>query len=104
MIEEVFVPAVAATTTAAACWLASRKRGWPRRALIPACGKALEWVGAAVVFALMNAAVGAAAILAARAFSGRFVSLYLGADHTLLALSALQAVVFQWWRESSRRP
>jgi len=104
MIEQVFVPAVVGVTTAAAWWVASRKRGWTRRALIPAGGKVLECVGAAVVFALMNAAMGAALVLATRAFSGRFVSLYLGADHTLLALSALQALLFQWWREYSRRP
>ena len=67
-----------------------------------AFGKALECVGLTVVFCLMNAAVGVALILAARAVSGRFVSLYLGADQSLLALSALQALVFQWWRESSR--
>jgi hypothetical protein len=103
MIDQVFVPAVVAATTAAAWWFASRKLGWTRRAVIPAGGKVLECVGAAVVFALMNAAIGAALILGTRAFSGRFVSLYLGADHTLLALSALQALAFQWWRESSRR-
>jgi hypothetical protein len=103
MIEQLFVPAVAATTTALACAYALRRLRWPWRALGPAWGKALECVGAAVVFALLNAAVGVFVILAARAVSGRFVSLYLGADHTLLALSGLQALVFQWWRESSRR-
>ena len=104
MMEQLFVPAVVAVTTAAAAWLASRQRGWTRRALIPAAGKVLECVGAAVVFALMNAVVGAALILASRALSGRFVSLYLGADQMLLALSALQALAFQWWREYSGRP
>jgi hypothetical protein len=104
MIEQTFVPAVAAATTAAAWWFAARRLGWRRRALVPACGKALECVGAALVFALLNAATGAVLILATRALTGRFVSFYLGADHTLLALSALQALVFQWWRESSRRP
>jgi len=101
MIEEMFIPAVAATTTAIGCWLAVRRLGWARRSLGPALGKALEWVGAVVAFCLLNAAVGAVLILAARAVSGRFVSMYLGADLTLIALSALQALVFQWWRETS---
>jgi hypothetical protein len=103
MIEEAFIPLVAATTTALACALATWRLGFARRSLRPAFGKALECVGAVVVFCLLNAAVGAVWILAARAVSGRFVSAYLGADQTLLALSALQALVFQWWRELSRR-
>ena len=103
MIEELFVPAVVAVSTTLACAFAVRRLRWPRRALGPAFGKALECVGATVLFCLMNAAVGVVLILAARAVSGRFVSLYLGTDQSLLALSALQALVFQWWRESSRR-
>jgi hypothetical protein len=103
LIEQVFVPAVIAVSTALGVAVATRRFGWPARTLLSAWGKALECVGAAVVFCVLNAAVGAALILAGRALSGRFVSLYLGADHTLLAASALQAVLFQWWRESSRR-
>jgi hypothetical protein len=103
MIEEAFVPAVAVTSTAIACWIAARRFRWPLRWLGPAFGKALECVGAVVLFCLLNAVVGTALIFAARAVSGRFVSLHLGADQSLLAVSALQALVFQWWRESSRR-
>jgi len=103
LIEQVFVPAVVAVTTALGFAVATRRFRWPSRALISASGKRLECVGATVVFCLLNAAVGAAFILGGRAVSGRFVSLYLGADHTLLAASALQALLFQWWRESSRR-
>jgi hypothetical protein len=101
-IEEVFVPLVAAVSTALGCWFAARKLRWPAGALGPALGKALECVGAVVLFCLLNAVVGSALIFAARAISGRFVSLHLGADQSLLAVSALQALVFQWWRESSR--
>ena len=97
------MPAVIAGSTALGAAVAMRRFGWPRRALRGALGKVLECVGAAVVFCLLNAAVGAAFIVAGRAVSGRFVSLYLGADHPLIAASFLQAVLFQWWRESSRR-
>jgi hypothetical protein len=103
MIEEAFIPMVAVASSAIGCWLAVRRLGWAPGALGPALGKALECVGAAVLFCLLNAVVGAAVIFAARAVSGRFVSLHLGADQSLLGLSALQALVFQWWRESSRR-
>ena len=93
---------MAVTSTALGCWFAARRLRWPLPALGPAVGKALECVGAVVLFCLLNAVVGGALIFAARAVSGRFVSLHLGADQSLLALSALQALVFQWWRESSR--
>lgn len=102
MIEEFFIPLVAMTSTAIACLYAARRLRWPLRSLGPAFGKALECVGAVVLFCLLNAVVGTALIFAARAVSGRFVSLHLGADQSLVGLSALQALVFQWWRESSR--
>jgi hypothetical protein len=101
-IEEVFIPLVAATSTVVACWFAARRLRWPLGGLGPAFGKALECVGAVVLFCLLNAVVGSALIFTARVISGRFVSLHLGADESLLGLSALQALVFQWWRESSR--
>jgi hypothetical protein len=103
MIEEVFIPLVAAGSTVIAGWFAARRLGWPLRSLGPGVGRALECVGAVVLFCVLNAVVGAAVIFAARALSGRFVSLHLGADQSLLGISALQALVFQWWRESSRR-
>jgi len=103
VIEQVFIPVVAALSTVLAAVVAARRYGWPVRLLAPAAGRVLECVGATVVFCLLNAVVGVAVILAARALSGRFVSLYLGADHILVAVSALQALLFQWWRESSRR-
>jgi hypothetical protein len=103
VIEQAFIPVVVAVSTALAFAVAVRRFRWPARGVFHASSKALECVGAAVVFCLLNGVVGAALILAARAVSGRFVSFYLGADHTLVALSALQALLFHWWRESSRR-
>jgi len=103
VIEQVFVPLVALASTVLALAFAARRYRWPPRSLATAAGRVLECVGATVVFCVLNAVVGAAVIFTARAVSGRFVSFYLGADHTLVALSALQALLFQWWRESSRR-
>ena len=103
MIEEAFIPAVVVTSTAVGCWIAVRRLRWPLRGLGPALGKALECVGSVVLFCALNAVVGGALIFGARRVSGGFVSRHLGADVSLLAVSALQALVFQWWRESSRR-
>jgi hypothetical protein len=103
LIEQVFVPAVIAVSTALGFALATRRFGWPAGGVIAASGKVLECVGLAVVFCLLNVVVGTALVLSARVVSGRFVSLYLGADQTLLVASALQALLIQWWRESSRR-
>ncbi len=69
MIEQLFVPAVIAVSTALGFVLATRRFGWPARALASASGKVLEWVGATVVFCLLNAAVGAALIVAGRAIN-----------------------------------
>lgn len=104
MIEQVFVPLVAALSTILAFAVCARRFGWPARTVVTALGKVLECVGALVVFCLLNAAVGGAVILASRAISGRFVSFYLGADRSLLVLSALQALLFQWWRDTSVTP
>jgi len=38
-------------------------------------------------------------ILALRAWSGRFVSVYLIEAPTLGAVSLLQAVIYRWWRD-----
>ena len=97
------MPLVVAATTALAFLLAVRRFRWPARGAVKARGMVLEWAGATVVFCLLNGVVGGLLILAARAASGRFVSFYLGADHTLVALSSVQALLFQWWRESARR-
>ena len=102
MIEQLFIPLVAATSTALGGWFVARRLRWPLGALGTAFGRTLECLGAVVLFFLLNVVVGAALIFAARALSARFVSLHLGADQSLLALSALQALLFQWWRESSR--
>ena len=58
-----------------------------------------ETVGIAVVFFIGNATVLVVGALTMRAL-GVFVSLYLATDLTLVILSSIQAVVFQFWRYS----
>ena len=80
---------VGLSTLAAA--LVARKGA--RRRLRSAAGKTLETVGLAAVFLLVNAVIGFSLTLLARAVTGAFFSLYLNDDVTILALSALQALL-----------
>jgi hypothetical protein len=65
-------------------------------------GKVCECIGLTLVLFLLNLAVGMFAILAWRSLTGRFVSIYIASDTTVLILSLLQALTFQAWREGSR--
>jgi hypothetical protein len=64
-----------------------------------ALGRTAEWAGLATLIAAGNLALGFVLVLALRRLTGRFVTLYVNADVTLLAVSALQAAVLQWWLE-----
>jgi hypothetical protein len=79
-------------------WLAGRRRlVMDRGRFRAAAAHALEAVGLTVAFLALDLALGVALALLARA-AGRFVSLYLAADGTLVFLALLQALVFQrWW-------
>ena len=66
--------------------------------LRPALARLLELVGITVVFFVVNLAVGVAIILAVRVVTPAFVSIYVLNDMTLVALSALQGVLFELWR------
>jgi len=74
-------------------------RARSRRSLASAAGKALETAGFIVAFFLLNLGLGVLFTLVARATTGGFVSLYVNDDVSVLVLSALQALVLQWWRE-----
>jgi hypothetical protein len=60
-----------------------------------------ELAGLTVVFLAANLGIGLTVILATRALSDRFISVYLLNDMTLVALSALQGVLFGCWRRSA---
>ncbi|HET7746000.1 MAG TPA: hypothetical protein VFM29_01785 [Vicinamibacteria bacterium] len=87
-----------AVTSGLAAWVGSRHgRGRPR-ALGAALRRACELVGLSVAFLALNLVVGVTAVLVIRRATGAFLSMYLNADVTLVALSVLQAAVWQWWR------
>jgi len=101
-MELLAIVGIVALTSAGACLAGARVLALRRSALGAALGEALECVGLAVVFLLVNLAVGMASILGFRALTGRFVSIYWLNDVSLAALSCLQALVFHCWRRTMR--
>lgn len=101
-MDALFVLGVIVTTSAMA-YLVGRRGGLGREALGPAFGRLLEFAGLAVVFLVVNILAGAVGVLLLRAVTGRFVSMYVNTDTTILLLSMAQAVVVQWWRAETER-
>ena len=97
-IEQTFLIGLAAVTSIAVYALAIGWRGLPARRLGPAVLLVLQMVGTSTLFLLANLAVGLACVLAVRGTTGRFVSVYVLNDVTLLVLSALQGACFECWR------
>ena len=91
-------------TSSALLYLEGRRRGWRAGALRPAAARLLECLGLAALLFALNVAVAAATILALRAATGRFVSLYVATDSTLALLSLAQSVLVQWWRALGKAP
>jgi cellulose synthase/poly-beta-1,6-N-acetylglucosamine synthase-like glycosyltransferase len=83
-------------TTAVALWLGQR-RGLRASSLSAAFFRVLECVGLAVLLFAANVVSGMAIVLALRALTGRFLSLYANTDITLIVLSFLQAILLQAW-------
>lgn len=102
-MKELFVLGLVGVTSLAACLIGARGLRLPGRALGVAAGRMLECVGLTLLFFGANLGVGVLAVLAARALTRGFVSLYLADDLILLPLSLLQALVFAWWRTASGR-
>jgi hypothetical protein len=97
-VEELFLPLLVLVTSAGAYLIGVRALGLPGRGLGPAVRRTFEMAGLTVVFLVVNLALGLGFILATRALSLPFVSVYILNDVTLIALSALQGVIFGWWR------
>jgi hypothetical protein len=95
-------PLVVAALASTLLYLAVRRHlRLERRHLRQALALALEAVGLAVLFLALDLAVSVGLALLARA-AGRFVSLYLAVDGTLVFLALLQALVFQRMWERGR--
>ena len=93
---------IVALTSSGAFVIGTRSLGLNRRALGLAVGEALECVGLAVVFLVVNVLAGVVLILGLRALTGRFISIYWLNDVSLAVLSLLQALAFHCWRRTKR--
>jgi hypothetical protein len=99
-MEQIFILSLVGLTSIGSYILGVKGLRLSRSGLGLALGKACECVGLALAFFLLNMAIAMFAILAVRSLSGRFVSIYLASDITLLIVSLLQALIFQAWREA----
>ncbi|HVQ75628.1 MAG TPA: hypothetical protein VMT79_08830 [Candidatus Binatia bacterium] len=90
-------------TTSAGAYAVATRRLRLRRADLPrALGAALECIGLAVVFLLLNAVIGVGVIIGVRALTGHFVSVYLMRDATMVLISGLQGLIFWCWWQRAR--
>lgn len=74
---------------------------WSSRHVAAALNKMLECIGMTLIFFALNLLTAVSVVLAVREIAGVFVSVYTIGDPAWLALSFLQGLIFQWWRELS---
>ena len=100
-MEQPFILVLVGLTSVGAYLVGAKGFGLSANRLRTAIGRVLECVGMTLLFFVVNLAAGIIAILAARVLTRGGMSLYLADDVTLLVLSLLQGLTFQWWREPS---
>jgi len=98
-----FILTVVMATSLGAYLLATRKLGLAPSSLRFATLRMTEILGIALLFCMVNLAVGITTILALRAVVGWFLSVYFLNDLSLLVLSGLQALLFDSWRRAPGR-
>ena len=103
VLEQLFLLALVAVTSVAACAVGIAGLGLRPARLWEAGRFALQLVGMSTLFFVGNLATGLVCVLAVRGATGTFVSVYLLNDLTLAVLSAVQGVCFECWRMSGRR-
>lgn len=99
-MDQVFLLLLTGTTSVAAVVFGVRCLGLSRARLSAGTQWALELLGASVVFFVLNLVVALPVILAVRALTSHFLSVYLLNDLMLVVLSTVQGIVFQCWRRS----
>jgi hypothetical protein len=103
VLEQLFLLALVAVTSVAACAVGIAGLGLRPARLWEAGRFALQLVGMTTLFFVGNLAIGLIWVLAVRGATGTFVSVYLLNDLTLGVLSAVQGVCFECWRTGGRR-
>ena len=98
---EHFLVVVVGLTSVGACLIGRSWLNLSWNNLRLALNVMLESVGVGLVFFAVNLVAGIVMILVGRLLLREFVSIYLVSDSTLLVLSLLQGLVFQWWLRGS---
>jgi hypothetical protein len=102
-LEKSIIYFVVIFTTTAIFFLAVNRFDMKPQLLSRAVRDAIQIIGAAVLFFVLNFAVGVSVVFLIRGV-WRFFPLYTIADEALLIVSGLQGFVFQlWWRLSHER-
>ena len=101
---EHFLVVVVGLTSVGACVIGRNWLSLSWNNLRLALNVMLESVGVGLVFFAVNLAAGIVMILVGRLLLREFVTIYLVSDSTLLVLSLLQGLVFQWWLRGHGSP
>lgn len=102
VIEQAFLIALTIGTSVGAYGVGVGRLRLSVERLGAALLRAFQIIGMSGVFFVANLTIGLAGLLIVRSVSGIFVSVYLLDDMTLGALSVLQGVVFECWRQGGR--
>ena len=102
-MTSVFILGLVAVTSLCGYMLGARGLGLAPSGLGRAFLHTIEAIGATLGFAVVNVAVGVAAVIAWRSLTPWFASAYVAGDESLLVLSLLQGLTFSWWRIASSR-
>ena len=97
------IPYVTIALTSLVAYLFAVKRLGLRPVELPrALGRIADFVGTGLIFALLNLAVAGGFVIALRALTGRFLSLYTLDDTVWLTVSMLQGWLWRLWRDAPR--
>lgn len=98
-----FIVMIVLATSFGAYVVAVRRFGLIPSSLWGATLRTTEVIGTVVLIFAFNISIGVATILILRAATGWFLSVYLLNDVSLLMLSALQALLLDFWRRPPGR-
>jgi hypothetical protein len=98
---QLLIPVLVGVTSVGAYLVGAKGLGLPQKCIHKAVRRMLDCLGITLIFLGVNLGAVVIVILAARALTGEFLSLYLATDETLLVLSLIQALIFQGWRDLS---
>lgn len=99
-MEQMFQVLLVGLTSLGAYGIGSWTLGLLPGQIWPSVLRLLQLTGMILVFLAINLTVGLVAILTVRTATHTFLSVYLLDDAFLLCFSALQGILFEFWRES----